>query len=357
MRPRWIQATIVLAALGAGGASLSTAYAQTPGGGAPNAGSPGGSAQPGTNRAGAGVGNAPAGKGGAQRSAGDIYKEAVRLFKKGDFEKALGGFQEVWVTEKKPKVMGNIGRCELKLGKYRDAAEHLDLFLRLDTEMTPDERKDVYDLLGEAKKHVTTLRVTVTPAGAEVFVNGESKGRAPLEGDIFVEPGRHKIEARTDKGAELTEIDTQSGAEWPVKLEVKEKVVMKPPPPPPPPSTPPMRIALLVVGSGVAVAGLGVWAGMWSAEMKKRDDLDTICKPRECPAPGASDYSSKSDERVKAGHERATLSNISTAGLVVGSAVGAATLGYLIFGSKNPAKSTGMNIVITPGGIQASGAW
>ncbi|WP_437781598.1 PEGA domain-containing protein [Sorangium sp. So ce1097] len=40
------------------------------------------------------------------------------------------------------------------------------------------------------------LKVSVTVAGAEVLVDGKNVGRAPLEGEVFVDPGEHRVEAR-----------------------------------------------------------------------------------------------------------------------------------------------------------------
>lgn len=295
-----------------------------------------------------------------------LHNTALAALKRGDIDVAYKGFLEAWARQKVPRIALNLGRAELSLKKHRAAAEHLHLFLRLDTEMTPEERKEVEGFFTEARKHISTIRVNVLPAGADVFLDGENIGRAPLEDDLFVDPGHHTIEARTAKAAEKTEIDTLSGAESSVTLDAKERVIVKPPPPPAPsprtpapapPSARPIRVVLLAVGAGAAVAGLGVGAGAWAAVEGKNADLDAICRSRECPNSGSRDYSSQRAAWTRIEGDRANLARVSAAGFFAGSAVGLATLGYLIFGSKAPVKSTGVNFTITPGGVQASGHW
>jgi hypothetical protein len=50
--------------------------------------------------------------------------------------------------------------------------------------------------LDEAMALVGTLRVKAGVAGAEIVVDGNVVGSEPLEGEVFVEPGAHTIEAR-----------------------------------------------------------------------------------------------------------------------------------------------------------------
>ncbi|KYF82603.1 hypothetical protein BE11_37025, partial [Sorangium cellulosum] len=52
--------------------------------------------------------------------------------------------------------------------------------------------------LAESRAQVGAVAVTVGTAGAEVLVDGKSVGRAPLEGEVFVEPGEHRVEARLE---------------------------------------------------------------------------------------------------------------------------------------------------------------
>lgn len=259
MRPRWIRTRIVFGVLIASMGIASAAPVQGAGAKAGAAGAP----QVAPPAASATAGATP------DRTPGEIFKDAREAYKKGDYETALKGFQAVWAVEKRAKVAGNLGRTELKLKRYRDAAEHLELFMRIEEGMKPEERASVFAELNEAKSHVATLRVVVVPDASEVLIDGVSVGTSPIDHDVFVEAGHHKIEARSKGMTDTKEIDTKEGSEWPVKLEVPEKkadTVDKKPPP----SPFPMRIVILSAGAGVAVIGgilMGVAAGQKSSAL------------------------------------------------------------------------------------------
>ncbi|MDI1476404.1 PEGA domain-containing protein [Polyangium sp. y55x31] len=82
------------------------------------------------------------------------------------------------------------------MGKAREAAEHLEYFLREDKEADAEAREAVQEVLDEATAKIGMLRVNVDVVGAEVFVGDRSVGTSPLEGLIFVEPGNYTVEAR-----------------------------------------------------------------------------------------------------------------------------------------------------------------
>jgi hypothetical protein len=126
-------------------------------------------------------------------------KAAAQSFQ---WAKARDAYAKTWAIKQDWKLAANLGRAELNVGKHRDAAEHLDYFMReappnLATE-TPDEWKELRDMLAKARVKVGALVITVEPAGAEVPVNGLPVGKAPLPGPVFVEPGAVVVEARAD---------------------------------------------------------------------------------------------------------------------------------------------------------------
>lgn len=74
-------------------------------------------------------------------------------------------------------------------------------------------------MLAEARKRVGALALRVEPAGAEVLIDGASIGKAPLTGEVFVDPGPRTIEARIEgyKGAKVT-VETAAGSSREVPL-------------------------------------------------------------------------------------------------------------------------------------------
>ncbi|WP_437765285.1 PEGA domain-containing protein [Sorangium sp. So ce281] len=97
-------------------------------------------------------------------------------------------------------VAYNVGSAAYQQGKHALAAEHLSFALRgwpllsavAHLKPTAQQR------LATSRAHVGALAVTVSAPLAEVRVDGKPAGKAPLAGEIFVEPGEHAIEARLD---------------------------------------------------------------------------------------------------------------------------------------------------------------
>jgi len=107
------------------------------------------------------------------------------------FEHLLGAYQ----LKKSYDIEGNLGAAELKLGKYRDAAEHLQHSLTLFPVNGKDENKRrTEELLAEAKKEVGILKLTISPAAALVNVGGRALPPGEPHDQVFVEPGEMRIE-------------------------------------------------------------------------------------------------------------------------------------------------------------------
>lgn len=179
--------------------------------------------------------------------------------------KAREAYLGAWQIKKDWNLAANLGLVELKLGKHRDAAEHLDYAVReappgLAAE-APDEWNKLRELQRKTLAKVGALAITVKPAGAEVLVNGLPVGKAPLSGPVFVEPGQAAVEARAE-GFALGNASVRAFAGTPVAV----KLVLVPVgkkgdlPPPAPPVVQPRPYKPFIIG-GAAVAGLGVILG------------------------------------------------------------------------------------------------
>ncbi|HTN84083.1 MAG TPA: PEGA domain-containing protein [Sorangium sp.] len=149
------------------------------------------------------------------------------------------------------------------------------------------------------------MTVTVGVAGAEVLVDGKVVGRAPVEGEVFVEPGEHRVEARlvgyetasqtvsVAKGGTvevklamaLAKSEPQAaapgakaaeGASTPGAGAGAPAVELAPGAPVEPVQPPPPRSWVPVIALGAASAvGLGVGIGMTVASRNARSDADS----------------------------------------------------------------------------------
>ncbi|WP_437571454.1 PEGA domain-containing protein [Sorangium sp. So ce542] len=129
--------------------------------------------------------------------------------------------QSAWELNPTFDVAYNLGNTEYQLKKHREAAQYQSFALRHwpllkgVAKLKPNAKK----WLAESRAQVGAVGVTVSMAGAEVLVDGKAVGKAPLEGEVFVEPGEHRVEARLS-GYETASQTVRVGKGGTVKVEL-----------------------------------------------------------------------------------------------------------------------------------------
>jgi tetratricopeptide (TPR) repeat protein len=127
----------------------------------------------------------------------ELYRKGMERYQARQYAQAQASFLAAFALMKHWSIAAALGDCELKLGRFRDAAEHLSFALRqMPADPSARQRADVALALEEARKHVAVIQVDVDLPGAEVLVNGTIVGKAPVDQDLFVEPGTITVEAR-----------------------------------------------------------------------------------------------------------------------------------------------------------------
>lgn len=134
------------------------------------------------------------------------FQEGVRFYDAGQYEKARAAFLQAWALKRHPAVLLNLAQSELRSNHAADAANHFAQYLRENTEATAAEKADAESGLTSAKAKVAEVSITAE-SGAEVFVDGEPAGRAPLPGPVYLDPGSHNVEQRL-AGETKTEVVT-----------------------------------------------------------------------------------------------------------------------------------------------------
>jgi hypothetical protein len=246
---------------------------------------------------------------------------------------------------------------ELKLGKPRDAAEHLSFTIRnFPLTGKPELRDRMQKALDEAKRQVGAVRISVNVDRADIYVDGTTKiGQAPLSDEYFVDPGQHTFEARLKgyKSARQSITSTKGTIQ-----ELKLTLIAIAPPPPPKRSKAPA----VALGIGAAV-GFGAGLGAFLVSNSKLSEAEAItneivlakgtCKVGGAPAhPRCADLAS-------------TKKTVNT---LDGIAIGAASLGglalvgmvvYLALPNPAPptASTTGLNIKLVPTAGRDSGGF
>ena len=215
-------------------------------------------------------------------------------YRNGDVEGALAFYRKAWTTTPSFDVACNLGRAELELKRYRDAAEHLDFCVRNHTLSSKPEaivnEQQAREALKNARQRVGTIRLTVEPEGAEVSLDGKGMGRAPLSAPVFVEPGLHTIRA-TLVGfvEESAKVDVSAGNEGSVAVKLRTEDTAVARVSVAPSSLPPARETLRSepsatnpipwILSGVAVVGVGVGVAMLVLAGDTESEKDTALRP------------------------------------------------------------------------------
>jgi hypothetical protein len=140
------------------------------------------------------------------------FTEAVKLYGKKKYDKALAAFIQAYALTGNPAVLVNLGLTSLKLGEPLRAARYLSQYLNLKetSEASADARKRAESGLAEARKSLGTLDI-VAPERADITIDGESAGLAPLPGPVDVLPGRHTITIATASGAKTEQVEAPAG--------------------------------------------------------------------------------------------------------------------------------------------------
>ncbi|WP_437623729.1 PEGA domain-containing protein [Sorangium sp. So ce1151] len=334
----------------------------------------------------------------AAKRADASYRQGLRLYSDGKYAEAEAALQSAWELNPTFDVAYNLGNTEYKLKKHREAAQYLSFALRhwplmkaaAKLKVTAEQR------LAESRAQVGAVRVTVGVAGAEVLVDGKAVGRAPLEGEVFVDAGEHRVEARLEGYAPVSEtVKVAKGgsaevalAIAAVKSEAREAAPvaraaqgsapgvgtgagapaagLAPGAPMEPPPRPQERNWVPVIALGAAsVVGLGVGIGMTvvsnDASADGRAQADAILKAGGgCPdAPPA--YEQACSELHETASRVDTFGRAATVAYAASGVLAIAAVTYALWPRSATAASGKVRALpearIGYGGIAVQGAW
>jgi hypothetical protein len=295
----------------------------------------------------------------------ELYVEGAKAARAGHPDRARLFYISAWRAQHHWQIAGSLGHAELALGRYCDAAEHLAFFLRETrylTNLDPRDRATIARDLERAKAKVGEVTAIVEPAGAEVLVDGAPVGTAPLADAVFVEPGRHVIEARMPGRQALVEArDLVPGGATQVVLRLAPIAAVEPPgalsPPPPPPAVAPpqRRVArpnrAIIVGGAVttgvlAVVGVGLGVGSAMKASASRD-----CEVGPCD--GATSQAARQGEFNQLQAQKVALGYASIGTFIGAGVIGVGTAAYALFSNKRVTLPRA-GLVVYPGGAAAS---
>ncbi len=148
-----------------------------------------------------------------------LYREANELFRADKHALAVDKYKQALALKQTYDIAGNLAVAELVLKRYVDAAEHFALSLRIyPVNAAAAERAKTIRHLETVREHIVTVRIKA-PAGATVMLGNRNLGTAPLEHEVYCEPGAHPIKAQLDGHATTNKsINAKAGEEITVEL-------------------------------------------------------------------------------------------------------------------------------------------
>ena len=145
----------------------------------------------------------------AKTKARQHFKQGVEQFDQRRFGDALTEFEQSYTLFPVYSTLYNVGQVHVALGHPVQAIDAYEKYLVQGGASVPaDQRARVESELKTQRERVGDIKLDVTPEGAEVRVDGESVGQAPLKNAIKVAAGHHRVEAMLDGyRTERSEVD------------------------------------------------------------------------------------------------------------------------------------------------------
>lgn len=297
---------------------------------------------------------APPSEAAAADRAAELFEKGKALYRAQRLQEAYEAFQSAWELHRSYPIAANLGIVEIALGKSRSAAEHLSYALHvLPSSESAEKRATLEAHLSDAQKETAALRIEVSEQSAVVLVDGLPVGRSPLADRIFVEPGRHSIEARgANDTVARTVVDVSKGSSQELLLTLKSAPLSRvvtattnaTANPTPAPSRPDSKSApLLVVGFGMSTLAAGIATAATVVSMNEAASAEEL-RSRitegtgfECSLP-APDKVAPCQDLESTANKQSDFANVALYSFIAAGALSAATTVYALWPTPKPGK-------------------
>ena len=309
----------------------------------------------------------------------ELMRTAMARYAKKDLEGAREALLQAWALRQHAAIAASLAEVELKLGRYRDAAGHLNFYLAHLPAGKETLRRDAEGQLAECKRHLGSVTVKVEPADAMLLVDGSAIGEGPQE--LLLEPDEHSLQAVASARLSPKEsFSIAAGESRAAQLVVAQATTAakaqppaaapanpKPPAPQPQPIEESSNTKLWVVVGGGAATAVGVALGVAFTlksnsaashsdellrQIQSESDPALVASRGECAAATApascADYAQAQSDTKQA-------RNVAIGSFIGGGVFGLATVGALaLWPERKPANSG--QLTLSPfGGWRAPG--
>ena len=124
---------------------------------------------------------------------------------------ARAAFLQAYALRKHPVVLLNLAQSSLKSGHALEAARYFQQFLKDYSSATEAQRADANKGLSDARTKLGRIDVVGATTGADMFVDDERIGMAPLDHSVDVEPGTHSVRSQGPGGEQTVPVTANAG--------------------------------------------------------------------------------------------------------------------------------------------------
>ena len=195
-----------------------------------------------------------------------VLAEAKRFYDEGSFAEALARYERAYDERHIHALLFNIAFCHESLGNDQEALSAFRRYLRgEDLPAAQRAKAEVTVRLLEQRLATGRLVIQVSPFGAEVLVDGEVVGTAPLA-PLTVTPGAHQVDVRAPgRPSAGQHVQVPAGGEVTVSFALPEPPPDRPETPPPElprdegPRATPWQWVTLGTGAALVAGGVVLW--------------------------------------------------------------------------------------------------
>ena len=292
-----------------------------------------------------------------EKTVNELMRTGVTAYRKKNFEAAREAFAKAWQIRPHVDIASTLAEVEMRLGRYREAAEHWEYNLK----HSAADRDEASAQLAECRKHLGRVHVEVNLPDAIVFVDGVLKvddTQINRELAFWLDPGEHIFAARKGGQGVEVRVSVLAGEAQTIQLSVPTPSLVEATPTPvavtpfskptPPQDRnsgggPSSRTVVVASGAALTVAALGL--GVYShlrAESAEARRLELVAQAQaQLPVPTRNFCSPRTDggetpsqcpEIASKADEAFTFENVRNVSFIAGGALGVATVAtYLLW--------------------------
>jgi hypothetical protein len=128
-----------------------------------------------------------------------LVREGIALRRAGDDAQAIDKFRQAYALGRDARPLAHMAFAEQAMGRWAAAYQHLRDALAVEGHSWIDANREKFGgELAALEQRIARLTLVIEPASAEVLVNGQPVGKAPLAQPLVLAPGTTVIEVQMD---------------------------------------------------------------------------------------------------------------------------------------------------------------